>query len=104
LAYGDGIARDPGAETSVDVRTLPPMMRPLLDSATPHSPEEGNGTPMYINKAEIVATLRSRGLHERANWVDRELAELVDTDRNSSLLETLDISPLDMSPVEVAPL
>jgi len=32
---------------------------------------------MYIDKAEILSVLRSRGLHARAAWVDRELPELI---------------------------
>jgi hypothetical protein len=57
---------------------------------------------MHIEKAEIIATLRSRGLHARADWVDRQLPPLVDTYKNDSLLRTLDIDPAAMSPVEVA--
>jgi hypothetical protein len=57
---------------------------------------------MHIEKAEIIATLRSRGLHARADWVDRQLPRLVDTYKNDSLLRTLDIDPAAMSPVEVA--
>lgn len=57
---------------------------------------------MHIEKAEIIATLRSRGLHARADWVDRQLPRLVDTYKNDSLLSTLDIDPAAMSPVEVA--
>ncbi|WP_242624301.1 hypothetical protein [Micromonospora kangleipakensis] len=57
---------------------------------------------MHIEKTEIIATLRSRGLHARADWVDRELPRLVDTYKNDSLLRTLDIDPAAMSPVEVA--
>jgi hypothetical protein len=50
-------------------------------------------SPTYVEKAEIVATLRSRGLNARADWVDRELPELVDIYRNAALLRTLDIEP-----------
>jgi hypothetical protein len=46
---------------------------------------------MYVDKAEIIAALRSRGLHDRADWVDRELPPLVDTHANGSLLQMLDI-------------
>ena len=52
----------------------------------------------YIDKAAIVATLRSRGLHARADWVDRELPDLVDTYRNAALLRNLDIDPAAMAP------
>jgi hypothetical protein len=57
---------------------------------------------MQIDKAEIVATLRSRGLHDRADWVDRQLPRIVDTDKNGSLLRMLDIDPAAMSLVEMA--
>lgn len=56
---------------------------------------------MHIDKAEIIKTLRSRGLHAKADWVDRELPELVDTHKNSALLEMLGVDPA-MSPVDVA--
>jgi hypothetical protein len=57
---------------------------------------------MEINKAAIVAILRSRGLHARADWVDRELPPVVDTDKNGSLLRMLDIDPATISPTEAA--
>ncbi|HEX5993825.1 MAG TPA: hypothetical protein VFY84_01650 [Jiangellales bacterium] len=57
---------------------------------------------MHIDKADVVAALRSRGLHARADWVDREMPRLVDTYKNASLLRTLDIDASAMSPVEVA--
>jgi hypothetical protein len=57
---------------------------------------------MHIDKAEIIKVLRSRGLHARADWVDRELPELVDTHRNRSLLEMLGVDPAAISPVDVA--
>ncbi len=60
-------------------------------------------SPTYVDKAEIVAALRSRGLHARADWVDRELPELVDTYRNAALLRTLDIDPAAMAPADPAP-
>jgi hypothetical protein len=55
----------------------------------------------HIEKAKIVAALRLRGLDARADWVDRELPTLVDTYKNASLLQTLNIDVDDMSPVEV---
>ena len=54
-------------------------------------------SPTYIDRAEIVATLRSRGLDARADWVDRELPEFVDTYGNAALLRTLGIDPVTMS-------
>ena len=57
---------------------------------------------MYIDKAEITAKLRARGLDARAAWADRELLSVVDTDKNGSLLHTLGIDTAAMTPVEVA--
>jgi hypothetical protein len=55
---------------------------------------------MYIHKAEIIAVLRSRGLQDRADWVDRELPDLVDTYKNDSLLQMLGVDPTAISPAE----
>jgi hypothetical protein len=57
---------------------------------------------MHVEKSRIVATLRSRGLHERADWVDRALPALIDTDKNAGLLQTLDIDPAAMTSLDVA--
>jgi hypothetical protein len=58
--------------------------------------------PAYIDRTRLVAMLRSRELHARADWVDRELPGLVDTHKNAALLQMLGIDPDAMSPVEVA--
>jgi hypothetical protein len=52
---------------------------------------------MHIDKQDIVATLRSRGLNDRADWVDRTLPPMVDVHKNSALLQTLDIDPSAMA-------
>ncbi|OLB82315.1 MAG: hypothetical protein AUI14_00850 [Actinobacteria bacterium 13_2_20CM_2_71_6] len=57
---------------------------------------------MNIDKAKIVATLRARGLQDRADWVDRELPDIVDTNKNGALLRMLDIDPAIMQTVDVA--
>jgi hypothetical protein len=57
---------------------------------------------MYIEKAEIVRVLRSRELHDRADWVDKDLPELVDTHTNRALLEMLGVDPTTLTPVDVA--
>jgi len=57
---------------------------------------------MHVDKAEIVAELRSRGLNDRADFVDRELPRIIDTEKNGSLLRMLGIDPTAMSPREVA--
>jgi hypothetical protein len=57
---------------------------------------------VYIDKAEIISVLRSRGLNARADWVDRELPELVDTYKNAALLRMLGVDPAGISPAHVA--
>jgi len=58
--------------------------------------------PMHIAKAEVISALRSRGLHARADWVDRELPESIDTYKNSALLQMLGVDPTAIAPVNVA--
>ncbi|WP_127508537.1 hypothetical protein [Actinoplanes solisilvae] len=53
-----------------------------------------------VNKAEIVAILRTRGKHARADWFDRELPDIVDVGKNRSLLTTLEIDPADLHPAD----
>jgi hypothetical protein len=57
---------------------------------------------MHIDKAEIIAALRAKGLDAKADWVDRELPQIVDTYKNSALLQMLGIDPTTMSPVDTA--
>lgn len=56
---------------------------------------------MHVEKAHIVAILRSRELHGRASWVDRTLPSIVDTERNSSLLAMLEIDLATLIPEKV---
>jgi hypothetical protein len=63
---------------------------------------KGEGDLVQIDKAEIVATLRSRGQQDRADWVDRTLPELVDTHKNGALLRMLDVDPVAMTPVDAS--
>jgi len=49
------------------------------------------GEPVYVDKAKIVAQLRYRQLHARADWVDRSLPALIDTHQNAALLRMLGI-------------
>jgi hypothetical protein len=55
---------------------------------------------MNVDKAQIVAELRSRGLQDRADWVNRELPDVVDTYTNGALLSMLNIDVAAMSPFE----
>jgi hypothetical protein len=57
---------------------------------------------MHIDKAEIVTTLRSRGLHDRADWVNRALPETVDVDKNRALLQMLGFDPVAVSRIDGA--
>jgi hypothetical protein len=52
----------------------------------------------YVDKTEIVAVLRSRELHGRADWVDREMPEFIDTLENAALFRTLGIDVATVSP------
>ena len=56
---------------------------------------------MHIDKTEIISALRSRGLNARADWVDRELPELVDVYKNAALLQMLGVDPAGTSPAHV---
>lgn len=50
-----------------------------------------------VDKQKILQVLRERGLHARADWVDRQLPERVDLDKNVGLLATLNIRPADLA-------
>jgi hypothetical protein len=57
-------------------------------------PTKGRGVmavAMCVKKTVVVATLRSRDLHGRADWVEKELPALIDTARHASLLRMLGI-------------
>jgi hypothetical protein len=43
----------------------------------------------HIDKAKILAVLRDRGLHDRADWVDRQLPDEIDPHKNASILRML---------------
>jgi hypothetical protein len=47
----------------------------------------------HVDRAQIIKVLRARGLHDRADWVGRELPPVIDTHKNSSLLRMLQIDP-----------
>jgi len=49
-------------------------------------------TATRIKKTMVVAILRSRDLNGRADWVEKELPPLIDTETNAGLLHTLGIN------------
>ncbi|WP_435124076.1 DUF5994 family protein [Micromonospora tulbaghiae] len=51
---------------------------------------------MTIARNTIVSALRRRGQHTRANWVERELPEQVDTTQHAGLLATLRLDPAEL--------
>jgi hypothetical protein len=55
------------------------------------------------DKQRIPQVLRDRGLYARAEWVDRQLPERVDLEKNAGLLATLHISPADLADPPPAP-
>ncbi len=71
-------------------------MTPLKSA---NNTDEGEGA-MYVDKAEIIAVLRDRGAHTRADWVDRQLPPIVDTYDNGALLQMLEIDLSTLAPVD----
>jgi hypothetical protein len=52
---------------------------------------------MRIARHRIVAALRERGQRARADWVERELPERVDSEKHVGLLATLHLDPADLA-------
>jgi hypothetical protein len=50
-----------------------------------------------VDKDRILQILRDRGQHARAQWVDRQLPQRVDLEKDVGLLATLHISPSDLT-------
>jgi hypothetical protein len=55
---------------------------------------------MNVYKAQLVSILRGRGLNARADWADRTLPDIVDTEANAALLKTLAITPESLQPID----
>lgn len=51
---------------------------------------------MPVAKSLIVAVLRERAQHARADWVQRELPDEVDLSRHTGLLATLNLHADDL--------
>jgi hypothetical protein len=90
-------------EAAAGPQLIGPRYRPLFCKPR----DEGQQHPTHIGKAEILSARRSRGLHARAAWIDRELPELVDTYKYAALLQMPGVDPAAIPPahlpVEVAP-
>jgi hypothetical protein len=50
-------------------------------------------TPRTLKKADVVAELRFRQRHARAEWAEKTLPDVIDTVKNASLLQMLGIDP-----------
>jgi len=61
------------------------------------------GIDVNIDRAQVVAALRARNLADRADWVERQLPEQIDTAKNHALLDMLGIDITALPPIEVAP-
>jgi hypothetical protein len=51
---------------------------------------------MRIARHRIAAALRERGQQMRADWIERELPELVDPAQHVGLFATLHLDPADL--------
>ena len=56
----------------------------------------------YVDKRQVTASLRSRDLHSRADWVERQMPAFIDTVKNAALLRTLGIDLATMSTLDRA--
>jgi len=63
--------------------------------------ENAMSEPVYVDKAKVIAQLRARQLHAKADWVDRELPGLIDTYKKAALLQMLGIDLDVMAPTNV---
>lgn len=50
-----------------------------------------------VDKDRILQVLRARGEQARAEWVDQQLPQRVDLEKNAGLLATLHISPSQLT-------
>jgi hypothetical protein len=53
---------------------------------------------MIVDKQVILKHLRDRGEMTRADWVDRELPDEVDTYIHAGILATLRLDPAELTP------
>jgi hypothetical protein len=53
-----------------------------------------------LSKPKVLQVLRSRGMHERAEWVDRQLPDVIDVERNASVLDLLGLDAEALSQLQ----
>jgi hypothetical protein len=68
---------------------------------TPADPTRKEQT-MIISKALVLSILRERGQNDRANFVDRELPERIDSAQHGGLLATLHLDPSKLAAADPA--
>jgi hypothetical protein len=78
----------PRTPSHPSVRSAHHLIKP---AATMYCKENVMSAPVYVDKARVVADLRFRQLHARADWVDREFSGVIDTGKNAALLRMLGI-------------
>ncbi|WP_306215653.1 hypothetical protein [Actinoplanes sp. RD1] len=52
---------------------------------------------MIISKAAVIATLRRRGQDDRADFVERELPDRIESTKHSGLLSMLRLDPAELA-------
>jgi hypothetical protein len=52
---------------------------------------------MLLEKHKILEALRKRGLNDRADFVDKELPDQVDTKKHGGLLSMLGLNPAELT-------
>jgi len=57
---------------------------------------------MIISKALVLSILRERGQYARADFVDRELPERIDSAQHGGLLATLHVDPSELATADPA--
>ncbi|WP_144122807.1 hypothetical protein [Catellatospora sichuanensis] len=59
--------------------------------------QQTDAGPTKIDKAKVLAALRSRGQDGRADFVDRQLPDVIDVGANAGLLKTLGLDVAELS-------
>ena len=57
---------------------------------------------MIISKALVLSILRERGQNARADFVDRELPERIESTQHGGLLATLHLDPSELAAADPA--